>query len=69
MNQGFKLWVVWLAALGAGIYGTAMIYDAIFQGRLYDLVIGIPVWLLGVWVTGNILASARQAYRRQKAAR
>lgn len=69
MNQGFKLWVVWLAALGAGVYGTALIYRAVFQGHPFGLVLGIPVWLLGVWVTGNILASAKQARRRQKAAR
>ncbi len=67
MLQGLKLWVIWLLALSAGIYGTAVVYQAITTSAKVDFIYGIPILLLGIWVTGNIWASARQAYRRQHA--
>ncbi|QQE76847.1 hypothetical protein [Alicyclobacillus sp. SO9] len=67
MGQGIKLWIIWLAALFAGVYGTALVYQGIFAGQPNNLWYGIPTLLMGIWVTGNIWASARQAYRRQRA--
>ncbi|PWI56894.1 hypothetical protein [Sulfoacidibacillus thermotolerans] len=66
MGKGLKLWVIWLLALSAGIYGTAVVYQGITTSAKLDLLYGIPILLLGIWVTGNIWASARQAYRRQR---
>jgi len=67
MAKGMKLWIIWLFALAAGIYGTAMVYTGIFGGNRAQLLPGIPTLLLGIWVTGNIWASARQSYRKQRA--
>lgn len=67
MAKGMWLWIVWLTALAAGVYGTAMVYTGIFNGQPGQLVLGIPTLLLGIWITGNIWASARQAYRKQRA--
>ncbi|MCI0184501.1 hypothetical protein [Sulfoacidibacillus ferrooxidans] len=67
MSKGLKLWVIWILALLAGVYGTAVVYQAITTTAKIDYVYGIPILLFGIWVTGNIWASARQAYRRQRA--
>lgn len=67
MSKGLKLWVIWILALLAGVYGTAVVYQAITTAAKIDYVYGIPILLFGIWVTGNIWASARQAYRRQRA--
>lgn len=62
-----RLYAIWLLALGAGVYGTALVYRGLFSGERFELIYGVPILLLGVWVTGNIWASARQVYRRQRA--
>lgn len=67
MLQGLKLWLIWLAALTAGVYGTSLVYQGIFVGDPGRLWYGVPTLLIGIWVTGNIWASARQAYRQQRA--
>ncbi len=67
MAKGIRLWVMWLAALTVGIYGTGLVYDGTIGHQYVKLVYGIPILLLGIWVTGNILASAKQAFRRQRA--
>ncbi len=67
MKQGVRLWVIWLFALFTGVYGTSIIYQGITTAHHIDLMYGIPILMFGIWTTGNILASARQAYRRQKA--
>ncbi|RIV24574.1 hypothetical protein D2Q93_06930 [Alicyclobacillaceae bacterium I2511] len=66
MGKGVKLWLIWLAALATGIYGTSLIFNGITTPQHIDLVYGIPVLLMGVWVTGNIFASARQMRHRFK---
>ncbi len=67
MFKGIRLWIVWLLSLGLGIYGTGLVYDAITKQHWVGLITGIPTLLLGIWMTGNILASAKIAYRRNKA--
>lgn len=69
MSKVIRLWVIWIGALVAGVYGTALVYQGIFGGQSSDLWYGTPTLLLGIWVTGNIWASARQSYRanRQRA--
>ena len=67
MKQGIRLWVIWIFALVTGIYGTAITYQGITTVHHMDLTYGIPIFLFGVWVTGNIWGSARQSYRRQRA--
>ncbi len=67
MGKVIRLYVIWLLGLGSGVYGTALVYQGLFAGQRPNLIYGIPVLLIGVWVTGNIWASARQAYRRQRA--
>ena len=66
MLQGFKLWAIWLTALAAGVYGTAAVYQGIFAGDSGQLWYGVPSLFLGIWVTGNIWASARVAHRRHR---
>lgn len=67
MSQGIRLWIIWLFALTTGIYGTAITYQGITTAHHADLIYGIPILLFGIWITGNIWASARQAWRRQRA--
>lgn len=69
MLKGIRLWVVWVLALTVGIYGTGLVYQGIMQQQWLHLGMGVPILLLGIWVTGNILASARQSYRQEKLAR
>ena len=66
MLKGIRLWVVWVLALTVGIYGTGLVYQGIMQQQWLRFGMGVPILLLGIWVTGNILASARQSYRREK---
>ncbi len=66
MLKGIRLWVLWIAALAVGIYGTGLVYTGTIEHQYGQLIPGIPILLLGIWVTGNILASAKQAYRRQR---
>ncbi len=66
MFKGIRLWVMWIAALAVGIYGTGLVYMGTIEQHYTQLIPGIPILLLGVWVTGNILASAKQAYRKQR---
>lgn len=67
MKQGIRLWVIWLFALFTGVYGTAETYQGITTSQHMDLTYGVPILLFGIWITGNIWASARQAWRRQRA--
>ncbi|QSO45848.1 hypothetical protein [Alicyclobacillus mengziensis] len=67
MKKGILLWGIWLFALFTGVYGTAITYQGITTVHHTDLIYGVPILLLGIWITGNIWASARQAYHRQKA--
>lgn len=67
MIQGIRLWVIWLFALFTGIYGTAITYQGITTVYHTALIYGLPILLFGIWTTGNILASARQSWRRQRA--
>lgn len=67
MKQGLRLWVIWLLALTTGIVGMGMVYQGTIAGHPINLIAGIPVLLSGIWVTGNILASAKQSYRRRRA--
>ncbi len=66
MKKGLMLWVIWLLALATGIYGTALVYEGSIGRHPIDLIYGIPILLLGIWVTGNVLASAKQSYRKNK---
>lgn len=66
MAKVIRLWAIWLMALAAGVYGTSLIYRAIANGITMDYIYGIPVLLFGIWITGNIWASARQFYRQQR---
>lgn len=66
MWKGIRLWVIWALALSVGTYGTGLVYEGTIEGHFDRLIVGIPVLLLGIWVTGNVLASAKQSYRRQK---
>lgn len=67
MKKGLTLWVIWLVALTTGIVGTGLVYQGTIAGHPINLIAGIPVLLTGIWVTGNILASAKQSYRKQRA--
>ena len=67
MAKGIRLWIVWLFALMTGIYGTAITYQGITTVHHIDLLYGVPTLLFGIWITGNIWASARQFWRRQRA--
>lgn len=67
MKKGLSLWVIWLLALTTGVFGMGLVYQGTIAGHPVNLIAGIPVLLIGIWVTGNILASAKQAYRRQRA--
>ena len=67
MVRGIRLWVVWLFALTLGTYGMGLVFKGTIGGQFWDLIPGIPTLLLGIWITGNVLASAKQAYRRQRA--
>ncbi|MCF8566532.1 hypothetical protein LLE49_17550 [Alicyclobacillus tolerans] len=66
MFKGIRLWLVWMAALCTGTLGMGLVYQGTIGGHPVKLVTGIPVLLLGIWVTGNILASAKQAYYKQR---
>jgi hypothetical protein len=68
MGKVVRMYAIWMLALASGVYGTALVYRGIFQGETNNLIFGIPILLLGIWVTGNMWASARQIYRKQKAA-
>jgi hypothetical protein len=64
--KGMKLWVIWILSLSVGIYGMGLVFNGITHGSLQNTLVGVPVLLLGIWVTGNILASAKQFRRRSK---
>lgn len=66
MGQVVRLYLIWLLALASGVYGTALVYREVVNGETGNLVYGIPILSLGVWVTGNIWASARQVRRRHR---
>ncbi|UOF91987.1 hypothetical protein LSG31_07055 [Fodinisporobacter ferrooxydans] len=66
MGKGIRLWGIWLTALVIGVYGTSLVYQGIFEGLWEKSIYGIPILSLGIWMTGKILSSARQAYRRQR---
>ena len=66
MWQGVRLWAIWLFALTLGTYGTSLVYEGTIGRTLSDLIPGVPILLLGIWITGNVLASAKKAYRRQR---
>ena len=66
MFKGIRLWLIWMAALSTGVVGMGLVYQGTIGGHPVKLITGIPVLLLGIWVTGNILASAKQAYYKQR---
>ena len=67
MLRGIRLWIVWAFALTLGTYGMGLVFEGTIERHFGDLIPGIPTLLLGIWITGNVLASAKQAYRRQRA--
>lgn len=66
MKKGLRLWGVWIFALVTGTYGMGLVYEGTIEQHFSRLLLGVPTLLLGIWITGNVLASAKQAYRRQK---
>lgn len=67
MFKGIRLWFVWIFALSLGTYGMGLVFNGTIGGHFGELIPGIPTLLLGIWITGNVLASAKQSYRRQRA--
>ncbi|KYP81607.1 hypothetical protein [Ferroacidibacillus organovorans] len=66
MNMGIRLWFIWLLSLIAGVYGTSLVYSGITSDKPYTLIYGLPTLLVGIWMTGNLWASARQFYRKNR---
>lgn len=66
MRKGIQLWGIWLVALTVGIYGTGLVYQGTIDEHPGRLIPGVPILLFGIWLTGNILASARKQYYLQK---
>ena len=66
MSKGILLWAIWILALATGTFGTGLVYEGTIGRQPINLLFGIPILLLGIWVTGNILASAKQSHRRNK---
>ncbi len=66
MIKGLRLWALWLFALFDGVYGTALVYNGVVSGQRMRLIYGLPILLFGIWLTGNILASAKRFYRHQR---
>jgi hypothetical protein len=64
MTKGIMLWIIWLLALTTGVFGMGMVYEGIAGKQLLYLLYGLPVLLVGIWVTGNVLASAKRSYRQ-----
>ncbi|MDP9729858.1 MULTISPECIES: DUF4407 domain-containing protein [Alicyclobacillus] len=66
MGAVIRMYLIWILALLSGVYGTSLVYEAIIHQTWLGLVWGVPILFLGIWITGNMWASARQFYRKQK---
>ncbi len=55
--------VLWFGGLGLGTLGTGFLYEAVTRGSGGDLVLGLALFLPGLYIAGTVLARARLAYR------
>ena len=61
--RGLLFPVLWFGGLGLGTLGTGLLYDAVTRGNGGDLVLGLALFLPGLYIAGTVLARARLAYR------
>ena len=55
--------LLWVAGLGLGIFGTSFLYQAVTTGQSGDLLVGLVLFLPGLYLSGQVLAHARKARR------
>jgi hypothetical protein len=61
--RGVLFPVLWFGGLGLGTLGTGFLYEAVTRGSGGDLVLGLALFLPGLYIAGTVLARARLAYR------
>lgn len=64
--KGLFFPVFWFGGLALGIAGTSFLYHAVTQGTVTDLLIGLALFLPGLYLSGTVLARARIAYRAER---
>ena len=64
--RGILYPVFWSVGLGLGVFGTSFLYTAITTGQSSDLLIGLLLFIPGLYLSGQVLAHARTAHRRSR---
>lgn len=64
--SGARLPLLWLLGLTTGIVGTSFLFQAVTAGNVSALLIGLALFLPGLYVSGTVLARARSVYRRSR---
>lgn len=64
--RGAMFPVLWLLGLSLGTFGTSFLYRAVTTGESGDLLVGLALFLPGLYLSGQVLARARSAYRRTR---
>ncbi len=67
--KGARFPLLWVLGLTLGTLGTGFLFDAMTQGSSMDLLIGLALFLPGLYLAGNVLARARRIYRQSAAPR
>ena len=64
--RGLVLWGFWSLGLVLGILGMGWLSEGIVQRSLIQGIFGLSVFMFGFWISANILASAKRAWRARK---
>ncbi len=64
--RGLLFPLLWLGGLGLGTLGTGFLYRAVTRGTATDLILGLALFLPGLYIAGTVLARARLAYRAER---
>lgn len=64
--KGLLFPLLWVGGLTIGIVGTNYLYRAVTLGTPSDLIVGLALFLPGLYVAGTVLARARISYRSDR---
>ena len=64
--KGARLPLLWLLGLITGTVGTSFLSQAVTSGSAPALLIGLALFLPGLYVSGTALARARSSYRSMR---
>lgn len=68
-RQALRGHILVLLATLSGIVGMGLTFTGAVQGKLGDLILGLPLLLLGLWWSGIQLGRSQRASRVRRAAR